>query len=495
MGRRNSDIKNINLICIFASVLIVLPLLILGHYNYPCADDWSFGAGPAQTFAEGESLWEILREAGRVVMLWREKGEPRYANAFLGALQPGIFGEHFYRIVPWIMIGSLIISETALCGYLLRDRNGENKKWILPIVLPTLALQILCVPYPEESFYWYTGSVNYTFIFSLSVLLLLIFLVLKRGGMRKSRTLLAILGGMLIAALVGGDSYAASLSAVCFFSAFSVILAIRDRRALLRTLPITIVTITGFLLCLTAPGNQSRLNSEFGGKTTGAVYAIIMSLVRTGTNIFSWTSLKIIIMIILILPFLWKAIKNIEGNFRYPLLFSIFSFSIYATQITATMYVDGSTGGARMADVLYYAYHVWLMLNVGYWIGWLQRKGGMERLAWYRKLAGALGRRLLTFFCTVGIILAVFMGATELRTLSTYKACAWLVNGTAREYAQAWEERLAVLHDESVKEVYFEPLPGYEGEMIFYADLQYDENNWLNKACAEYYNKNFVKLK
>ena len=44
-----------------------------------------------------------------------------------------------------------------------------------------------------------------------------------------------------------------------------------------------------------------------------------------------------------------------------------------------------------------------------------------------------------------------------------------------------------------MKEVYFDPLPGYE-ELVFYADFQYGEN-WVNEACAEYYDKDYVGLK
>ena len=85
------------------------------------------------------------------------------------------------------------------------------------------------------------------------------------------------------------------------------------------------------------------------------------------------------------------------------------------------------------------------------------------------------------------------VGALELKSLSTYRACVWLVKGYAFDYAQAWEARLEVLKDDLIQEVYFDPLPGYE-ELVFYTDLQQGEN-WVNKACAEYYNKEYVGLK
>lgn len=495
MGRKFKSIDIINIICVAAALLATLPLLILGSYSYPLADDWSLGRLTGQAVRDGEGIIGVFRQAVNSMLLWREKGEPRFSAAFLGTLQPGIWGEHFYKITSWMMIGGLYFSELLLCSYLLKNKERTTRKLVLPIILPTLVIQLMSVPYPEEAFYWYVGGMNYTFIFSLTLVLLYCFLKLKEKEMKRGARIAFTIFGSILAVIVGGNNYSASVSSVCVFVSFSCLMAVRDRKALARTLPITLLTIVSLAICLIAPGNLVRLNDEFGGRTTDPIRAILMSLWRTLTNIYSWTSIKIIIMVVLIAPFLWKAMRRLEKEFRYPLLFTAFTFGIYSSQIVATMYVDGSTGGGRIADILYYGYHIWVVLNAGYWIGWIQRRRWPRDGGRISKACSVLKEKQLLWFCTVGIILAVFMGATELRTLSTYKACAWLVNGTAREYAQAWEERLAVLHDESVKEVYFEPLPGYEGEMIFYADLQYDENNWLNKACAEYYNKNFVKLK
>lgn len=389
------------------------------------------------------------------------------------------------------MIGSLFFSELLLCAYLFK--NGGSKKLVLPVVIPSLALQIMCVPYPVESFYWYVGGINYTFAFSLSLVLLYLFFRLKDGNMKKGKTIFFMIIGGLLAFVIGGNNYSASLSSACVFVSISLFLLIRDRNAFVRTMPVTVLVVMGLTLSLIAPGNQIRLNDEFGGTTTGPVYAVLMSLWRSFTNIYSWTSIKILIMMVLIAPFLLKALKTAKYTFRYPVLFTLFTFGIYASQIAATMYVDGSTGGRRMADILYYGYHVWLLLNEGYWAGWIQRRRWAAENPVLIRMKNWLAPRLVLWFCIAGIILAGVVGVMELKTLSTYRACVWLVKGYARDYAQAWEERLEVLKDDSVKEVYFDPLPGYE-ELIFYTDLQYGEN-WVNKACAEYYNKEYVGLK
>lgn len=493
MKKREKDITIINILCVIVTIFTVMPLLILGHFDYPSADDWSLGKLTAQAVKNGEGIIGVLKQAVNSVLIWREKGEPRFSAAFLGTLQPGIWGEHFYRMTPWIMIGSLCFSEILLCAYLFRDKKGTNRKYVLPVVIPSLLIQILCVPYPVESFYWYVGGINYTFAFSLSLILLYLFLRLKEGNMKKGKTIFLMMLGGGFAFVIGGNNYSASLSSACVLVSMSFFLLWKDRKAFIRTFLITFLEVTGLVICLVAPANQVRLNNEFGGTTMGPAYAVLMSLQRSFINIYSWTTVKIVIMMLLVAPFFWKAVRNLRCNFRYPIFFTLFTFGIYASQITATMYVDGSTGGRRVADILYYGYHVWALLNEGYWIGWMQRRRISERFSGLKHIKEWINQRLLIWFSVGGVILAGIVGIVELKTLSSYRACAWLAKGYARDYAQAWEERLEILKDDSIKEAYFAPLPGYE-ELVFYADLQYGEN-WINRACADYYDKESVGLK
>ena len=313
---------------------------------------------------------------------------------------------------------------------------------------------------------------------------------IKEDGASKKKVLGLTALGCILALIVGGNNYATSLSMVCLFWGLSLLYALFQKKSLAKTLPITLIASIGLLVCVLSPGNDLRLEQEFGGSTMGISYAISMSFVRTGTNIYSWSTPLIFMMLAIVTPFLWIALRESKYSFKYPFLFTGFTFGIYASQITATMYVDGTTGGCRMADILYYAYHVWVLLNVGYWIGWLQRKIKLKGIFlsfghWFRKNAAL-------WFCISGMIVAAYLGVFGRKSLSTYRACAWLLKGDAQTYAQEWEERLDVLHDDNVKEVYFQPLPG-DGGMVFYADFQQGEN-WVNKACAEYYDKDYVGL-
>ena len=175
----------------------------------------------------------------------------------------------------------------------------------------------------------------------------------------------------------------------------------------------------------------------------------------------------------------------------------MFTFGLYASQITSTLYVDGTTGGGRVAAILYYSYHVWRVGNVCYWTGWFCRK----RQKWPVFLektfsaAGSFVRRFLIPYCAVaGIILVGGIYTCDLKEISSYRAYRDWRQGWAQQYAIEWRARLEVLHDKNITQVEFAPLSVYPETMI-YTDLQdADGYIWVNKACANYYDKEYIHI-
>ena len=199
-------------------------------------------------------------------------------------------------------------------------------------------------------------------------------------------------------------------------------------------------------------------------------------------------------MILFILPFVWKAVKSIDYTFRFPGVFTLITFGLYASQSTATMYVDGTTGGGRMAAILFYSYHLWIVGNICYWIGWLSHKQNQFR-TYFEKVCDKCEKYILPYCGIIGIILVGIIYKTDLREITSYQAYRGWRQGWAQQYAAEWEERLIILHDDSIREVEFEPLSVPGELLIIYTDLQ-DENGyiWVNSACAAYYDKEYVHV-
>lgn len=494
------DWKKINSIvicmtCILALSLIVLPLLMIAKYNYPSADDWSYSVYGYNALKRGEGFSSVI--IGALVMAKDSymNWEGRFSATFLAALQPGLWGEKYYGIVPWLMLGCIIFSEIYLCKNIIKIKSTEYNGWLsIPIMIPALILQILYTPFPTESFYWYTGSVNYTFIYGLSLVLLVLFINLGMTDYAKWKYVLLSFVAIFLAMLVGGDNFATSLS--CFLTLFilSALFLVLNKKAFRRTWFITVVSGTSLLLCIFAPGNMNRIAENFNGETRSAISAIVMSLVRSCTNIYSWTNLKVILMLLFIMPFVWKAVRATDYLFRYPGLFTLITFGLYASQATATMYVDGTTGGGRMAAILFYSFYIWIVGNFYYWIGWISRRPNKFRdildMAIIR-----LEKYILLHCALLGLILVGIIYFADLHNVSSYQAYRNWRQGWAQQYAVEWEARLEILHDGSRREVEFEPLSVPADLLLLYADLQ-DENGyiWVNSACATYYDKEYIHV-
>ncbi|MCM1044044.1 MAG: DUF6056 family protein [Candidatus Gastranaerophilales bacterium] len=495
MDRKKLRMILINIAFVLALLIVIFPLLLIAQYNYPSADDWSFGTMGYHALKNKEGLLGVIRAAFAVVSDNYRNWEGRFSNAFFASLQPGIWGEKYYGVVAWMMIGGLIVSEWYLCRSLIDRYAKGSGGWLsIPIIVPSLIMQILYTPSPEESFYWYTGSVNYTFVYGLSLILLALFLKLGTGEYTKGAYIWRAIVTCILAVLVGGNNFSTSLSSFLALFLLSALFLWLDRRAFYRTWFVMALTGVSLLICIFAPGNTARVNANFSGEKGSAVEAVFMSLVRSFTNIYSWSAdIKTLIVLLLILPFLWKAVKTMDCSFRFPGLFTLVTFGLYASQVTPNLYIEGSISSGRLGAILFYSYHLWLVGNVGYWIGWISRRKN-KLTVYMEQISGKAGKYLLIYCAIVGLLLGGVIYRFDLRSLTSYRAYRSWRQGWAQQYAKEWEERLEVLHDDSVKEVCFSPLSVYP-EMILYTDLQEaDGYTWVNVDCAKYYDKDVIRV-
>lgn len=487
----------LNLMCILALVIIAFPLLLVAQYNRPSADDWSYGYAGYRVIQDGGGIFAVLRAA---IMTMRESyinWDSRFACDFLDSLQPGIWGERYYGVVAWILIVMLIVSEIYFCSSIICIRARDRKCILLclPTIIPPLILQIVSCPSPVESFYWYTGGMNYTFMYCLSLILLSLFIKLGiHDYSARWKYIFTAVIACVLAVFVGGGNFSTSLSSfLCYCILTLLFLLYKNKSFLCKTWFVTLITGLSLALCIFAPGNMKRLSAGYGGKPTqSAVEAVVLSLVRSASNIFSWTNIRVMLMLLFILPFLWMAVKRIDFRFRYPALFTMLTFCLYASQVTPNLYVEGTTGPGRTQAILYYSYMVWLAGNVFYWTGWLSRRINKPLL--FSDKPRLVFGGLIVYSGVVGMALVLFMYTTDLRTIPSYKAYMDWRHGYVQQYAAEWDARIEILRDDSVREVELTPLTVWP-EVIFYTDLQ-DETGyyWVNDACAKYYGKEYVNI-
>ena len=122
--------KAVALLVVAAVALMLVPMLVVARYNVPCADDYHYGASTYHTWQATHSLAAVLRAAGEKVAERYVNWQGTYSAIFLMALQPAVFGNGFYALVPFLTLGMLAAGTCFFCLSLLAPAAG--RRWCLP---------------------------------------------------------------------------------------------------------------------------------------------------------------------------------------------------------------------------------------------------------------------------------------------------------------------------------------------------------------------------
>ena len=165
----NINSKKLSTILIIMFVLSLIPILIMSFYSVPQQDDYYYGIKTYHAFNESSSFLSVIKAAGDQVVKSYNDWQGTWSAIFLFALHPGIWGEEYYFLSTFILIFTMIgatfmFTETVLGRILKMPRQ---RRIIFTIII--LFGQIQFVPAPVQSFYWWNGSVYYTFFYSLSL--------------------------------------------------------------------------------------------------------------------------------------------------------------------------------------------------------------------------------------------------------------------------------------------------------------------------------------
>ena len=93
MNRINIKMKHVTIAFIVIYVLTILPILFLGIYDYPCADDYSYASATRQVWLQSHSVWQVLKEAAATSASRYQTWQGTFTSIFFMALQPAIWTE------------------------------------------------------------------------------------------------------------------------------------------------------------------------------------------------------------------------------------------------------------------------------------------------------------------------------------------------------------------------------------------------------------------
>jgi len=479
-----------------AFVLSIIPLLLLAQYNHGWADDYSYGFRAYSVWNQTHSVSQIIIAAVEQAKSSYLDWQGTYAGIFFMAIQPGIFGEAYYTITTYLMLLLLISSVLFFFKVIIIDLlDGERYVWFV-IGMIVLFLIIQCIPNPVQAFYWYNGSFYYLGFFSLLLYMVGIYIQLScQNGIKRGVKVRRVIATCVLSAIIGGGNYVGTLLAVEIGMLILLIIFYNHiNSGKLLILPF-FVLVAGFCISMLAPGNAIR-SASFAGQQKGVVQSIYFSFRYGFQFVNEWTNLYLLFALMFLIPFLWDVIsKNskVERYCRFPLLFLLVSFGLFASSFTPTLYATGGLGqnleaAGRVQNIRYVLFVLLVVINTLYFMGWIKGRLVNEKFNVFTSKDMAF----FYSFLAIGII-GLALCPKDFNELTSVSAIYSYYTGELQEYVRETAVRRALLEgNESIV-----TLKSYKARprlLYYYNDIQVDEHDWKNEIIAEWYGKEIVYL-
>ena len=474
-------------------VISLIPLLVLSFFNHPAMDDFNYGILTRHALLENEGLAVIpavLKAAvQRAVNLWHSWQGNLYVCHHRGSASLD-YHRADYVYTDLYSAGNIYSRILVFLPGDAAPSAGLSKAVAAVTSCVVMTLCIQYVPFGVEAFYWWNGSVGYTGLFSVMLILFGMLADSLRRGKISVRRMTALLALELL--LAGGMYPTALLTAVVLFLVMLDGLAGKKygRNLKIQLTALFLLYLPEFGLSIIAPGNARR-QALFQHRTP--FEAIYKSYTKSLEYMFTeaTNAVMILVIIALFLYMFWK-LKDSRFQFRCPFMFTLVSYSMVVVMWVPGIYAVRYISGGRYYNILLYGVVLFYAANAVYYAGWLRRqyeKCGAEAME-------VLQKAVPVILGTAGILCAV-IGVwkvdivTDLEEITTASALKSLVYGEAQVYDQEIRAREALYNDPNVKEVYVEEVT-YRPELLYYGTLTEDPEDGRNLAMCEYYDKDFM---
>ena len=321
---RNCDLRRLSYLLIVIYALSLIPVLVIGKYDYPSADDFSMGLGTRLVY---EATGSLLAVAGKIL-----SETVRYYRTWIGyftsclftTVSPATFGEAWYALTPAVILLALHVGVAVFFYALMEKALGMNR--YVRRCMTVLALFLMVQRMPEgslrvEAFYWYSGAGNYTLTFSAGLLYLAFYVLSVCGVRSKNRSLFLVLA-CIMGFLAGGGNYLSALSFAVVSVLFAVYLVKRKTRqgensrmgrlCVIGSLLPAAFYLCGFAVSCLSPGNRIR-----GGEAEGygALKSILLSLYYTlSYPLNQWMNWAVLLILALAGVIFWMGFAESGGS-------------------------------------------------------------------------------------------------------------------------------------------------------------------------------------
>jgi len=531
---KNKTLKRVRLLQIAWAaagvfVLTCLPILYCSWFDYATGDDLNYGSVLHRMMLENPSVSTFFSTLWtRIKALYFYQGT--WSSLLLFQLQPGIWGEHWYRLTPWIALLCFLVGTGYLLYELLVRQWKLGKDHYMIVFFACSFLSIQYMPKIRGGVFWYTSVAHYLIPYLFALLAIAWIMRFLTTG-KKRYYVFALLAMIYL----GGAGYPTIVMTEAAYFLMALFLigkqkmqaadksrSTQEYKEMDHESPASgmpgwkwliwpmSAEMAGFVVSAVSPGNGIRGGEEFGLSSGNALHTILTAFYELipATSEYCGRCILIIFGWLLVVMVTWAALKGqkkeaspdepSERRFRHPLLFSLAMIVLAASVRMPRIYANVAVSGG-VPDTEFFVYVLASILMFIYLTGAVftrvVRAKDKEQKQNADSAAGSqpsIALRALLLLMAVLLAAAWRFRSPLMRNSAAFICIDFVASGRAADYVDQMEERIAILEDERFREIYLPEMNEDQGPFMHMPLTQDDPDAFTNNATRMFYNKDFV---
>lgn len=422
--------------------LSLIPLMLIALYNYPADDDFNFVLPVADAWVRTGSLAEVVKAIWNKDAYTYATWQGDFVSTALFSITPIIFDIRLYFLSNWFTLTLLCLSAGYLIKGVVRIHLKADRATFWIVYVATMVLVLQFMPAIGWSVYWHNGG-----IYTVTVCFLALLLgVLIRCAAPMTRARSAVRGALalFLGFLLGGSFYGPMLGALVLLVLIVAAAFLLRQKHRWHSLAALVGFAVSLVISVTAPGNAVR--QGLNGDPMNPLEAVVVSVLESFDWAGEWMGPQLWAMLLLILPALWKPLRDSRFRFRRPFCVLIALYGLYSAAIVPGIYTHAGYDTQRYLNALYLYFLIFILGGSIYLEGalirWLERRAAAGSAANLLAAAQSLGQRYCALLLAACVALTALGGfAFTIMNTSSLNAVRSLVTGEAARFREEMEER------------------------------------------------------
>lgn len=455
--------------------------MYLSGYVHATGDDYGYGARTHQMWLSTHSVWQVLKAAGQNVQHYWIGWQGTWFTIFLMSLQPEVFWDNGYWIVPWIMLALTIFSTLYLTEYVMVQKLRLPKATWISCTLILLLAMIQYFPSTKSGIFWYNGTAHYIIPYSMA--LVAIRCCWSFADRKRKKDWIA---AFICMALLGGASYLAPLL-VLIAVAYLILCEWKTKKHVFYLCIPVAAELAGLIVSYLAPGNKSRGGEDFGIHGLLIVKTILECFVDGAKQIFLYLFKTpfILLCLVVIAVLLVNAFQKVRPtfDFPYPVIVAVAMFCMYCAMYAPGVYAGVELSGG-VPNTIYQVFLMTVFITVIYTVGWMNHHFCKDEKMGKIKKAVCGGLLMLALFL-------ILVEKGTLKSSTSYQCYDYIVSGQADDYKAQMEERLSLLRNPELKNVELPAMNSDQGPLM-HMEVMENPKEWTNTVVKQFFGKESV---